>query len=258
MRLVDSHCHLQDKRFDDDREDVLQRALAALEWLLVVGDTLASSREAVEQAAGNPRVYAAVGIHPHHANAATEAVLQEIESLLARERVVAWGEIGLDYFYDTSPRTVQRDAFQRQLERACALGLPVIIHSRDAETDTADLLRAHAGQVRGVLHCFSGTAALAQAALDLGLYISFSGILTFPKAQEIRDVAAMVPLDRLLVETDAPYLAPPPHRGKRCEPVHVTHTAEVLAKVRQMPLDALAALTTANAEQLFGITQATL
>jgi TatD DNase family protein len=253
MRLVDSHCHLQDERFADDREDVLQRALEALEWLLVVGDDLVSSREAVELAAKHKRVFAAVGIHPHHADNATEDVLQEIEALTQRERVLAWGEIGLDYYYDHSPRPTQRDAFHRQLERACALDLPVIIHSRDAEQDTVETLNASAGRVRGVLHCFSGTAALAEAALELGLYISFSGILTFPKAQEIRDVAAMAPLDRLLVETDAPYLAPHPHRGKRCEPAHVIHTAEALARVRKMPIETLAELTTANAERLFGL-----
>ncbi len=253
MRLVDSHCHLQDARFADDRAQVLGRALDTLDWLLVVGDTLASSRDAVELAATHPRVFAAAGVHPHHAGTASDDVLREIEALTRRERVVAWGEIGLDYYYDYSPRDVQRDAFHRQLERACALDLPVIVHSRDAEPDTADLLAAFAGRIRGVLHCFTGTAALAEAALDVGLHISFSGILTFPKAQDIRDVAATVPLDRLLVETDAPYLAPKPHRGQRCEPAHVVHTAEVLAGLRGLTVEDIGERTTMNAERLFGI-----
>lgn len=253
MRLVDSHSHLQDARFADDRAQVLGRALDTLDWLLVVGDTLASSRDAVELAATHPRVFAAAGIHPHHAGTASDDVLCEIETLTRRERVVAWGEIGLDYYYEYSPKDVQRDTFHRQLERACALDLPVIVHSRDAEPDTADLLAAFAGRIRGVLHCFTGTAALAEAALDVGLHISFSGILTFPKAQDIRDVAATVPLDRLLVETDAPYLAPKPHRGQRCEPAHVVHTAEVLAGLRGMTVEDIAERTTMNAERLFGI-----
>lgn len=253
MRLVDSHCHLQDARFADDRAEVLERALDTQDWLLVVGDTLASSRDAVELAATHPRVFAAAGVHPHHAGTASDDVLREIEALTRRERVVAWGEIGLDYYYDYSPRDVQRDTFHRQLERACALDLPVIVHSRDAEPDTADLLAAFAGRIRGVLHCFTGTAALAEAALGAGLHISFSGILTFPKAQDIRDVAATVPLDRLLVETDAPYLAPKPHRGQRCEPAHVVHTAEVLAGLRGLTVEDIGERTTMNAERLFGI-----
>ena len=254
MRLADRHCHLQDKRFAEDRDAVLRQTLETLQWALVVGDTVASSREAAALAEAHDRLYAAAGIHPHNASTANEATLSEIETLNGLPQVVAWGEIGLDYHYDLSPRPAQRETFHYQLDRACRMGKPVVIHTREAEADTLSILREFREDLRGVLHCFSGSVALAEAALDLGLYISFSGIATFPKAQEIRDAAAIVPLDRLMVETDSPYLAPQPVRGKRCEPVHVLHTAETLARLRGIPLETLAETATANAERLFGIT----
>ncbi|MBN2311356.1 MAG: TatD family hydrolase [Candidatus Hydrogenedentes bacterium] len=258
MGLVDTHCHLQDARFDNDRERVIQSALETVDWLIVVGDTLATSRAAVELA--RDRVYATVGIHPHHAEEATPDILLLLRALARRPHVVALGEIGLDYFYEHAPRPVQRDALTAQLDLARQAGLPVVIHNRnpkdgiDAQTDlTAVLNQAGPPLPSGVMHCFSGDAAFAEQCIEWGFHISFAGNLTFPKAHPLRDAALHVPDDRLLVETDSPYLAPQPVRGQRCEPSHVRYTAEILAGLKGKSLDEFAQQTTENAERLFGI-----
>lgn len=250
MPLVDTHNHLQHEQFNDDRAEVLERALAALDWMVVIGNDLATSQAAVESV--RDRVYAAVGIHPHDASTVTPEVLAEIQTLASQPGVVAIGEIGLDYHYDLSPRACQRDIFRQQLEMAIACTMPVVVHSREAESDTADILEPLYAQLAGgVMHCFGGNAHFAEQCLAWGFYVSFAGNVTFPKAQQLRDAAQVVPLDRLLVETDSPYLAPQPVRGRRCEPIHVLHTAACLAELKGVTLEELAEATSANARRVF-------
>lgn len=252
--IVDSHCHLQDKKFDDDRDAVLARALDALDWLVVIGDDLPTSEGAL--ALTQERVYAAAGIHPYYAATADDAGIQRLREMAANKRVVALGEMGLDYYkYNDTPRDVQRAGFERQLALAAELGLPIVIHNREADADLAAILdEHHASLAGGVMHCFGSDAAFAERCLVWkDFYISFAGNVTFPKAQPLRDAAAVVPLDRLLVETDAPYLAPQPVRGKRCEPAHVLHTAAALAEVKGVSVEQMNQTTAENAARLFRI-----
>lgn len=252
MRLVDSHCHLQDRRFDTDRQAVIERALETLEWLVIIGDDLENSRKAV--ALARPRVYAAVALHPYHATLADEAALESLRELAVLPGVLAIGETGLDYFNEFSPRAAQAAAFERQLALAATLGLPVVVHNREADDDALALLRPYVDRLPGiVMHCFGGDAAFARRCADLGLYISFAGNVTFPKAARLREAAAVVPADRLLAETDAPYLAPQPVRGQRCEPEHVRYTVETLAAVRGCAAATLAEETAENARRLFRV-----
>jgi TatD DNase family protein len=253
MPLVDTHCHLQDPRFDDDRQAVLGRSLEALEWLVIIGDNLDTSRRAVGLV--RDRVYAAVGFHPYHAAQMDAAALEALSRLAASEGVVAIGEIGLDYFrYAETTPAEQRRAFEAQLELAAALRLPVVIHNRDADDDTLAILRNARNRLPGVvMHCFGSNAAFAAACVELGFHISFAGNVTFPKAGPLREAAALVPIARLLVETDSPYLAPQPVRGKRCEPSYIQHTAACMAGLKGMTLEEFAEKTTSNAAQLFGI-----
>ena len=238
--MIDSHCHLADEAFDGDLEAVVERARdAGVDGALSMVDPTseAEGRRAGRAAALWPALRFAVGVHPHQAGEfaedparAEEAVRQALE---ATPRVAAIGEIGLDYHYDFAPRALQREVFARQLCLARTLRRPVVIHTRDADDDTIDVLRAEGGgAVPGVLHCFTGDAAFARRGLDLGLHVSFSGIVTFRNADTVREAAASVPADRLLAETDAPYLAPAPHRGKRNEPAWVARVVETLAEVR--------------------------
>jgi TatD DNase family protein len=238
--VIDSHCHLDDPRFDPDREAVLQRARAA-------GLTLALAIDAVGLAESVPWLYATAGVHPHEAS---DAALEAVEDRARHPKVLAVGEIGLDYHYDHAPRPVQREVFAAQLAIARRAGKPVVIHTREAWADTVSILRAE-WDGTGVMHCFSGSWEEAVEALDLGFCISFAGILTFPKAAPLRETAARLPLDRLLIETDAPYLAPVPHRGKRNEPAYVVHTAQALAEARRAPFEEVVAQTTANFARLF-------
>jgi TatD DNase family protein len=251
MPLVDSHCHLQDAKFDDDREQVIQRALDTVEWLVVIGDDLASSRAAATLI--RPNVYAAVGIHPYYAATVTPEALDELRAMARAPSVVAIGEIGLDYFkYNDTPRVVQAKGFRSQLELAAELALPVVIHNRESTDDLCAILdEYHTRLPGGVMHCFAGDAAFVDRTLSWGFHISFAGNVTFPKAVELRDAARLVPLDKLLVETDAPYLAPQPVRGKRCEPAHVQLTAESLAETTGIDLEDLRTATTRNAAELF-------
>jgi len=252
MALVDSHCHLQTAAFDADRDEVLARALDRLAWLVVVGDELDHSREAL--AMTGPRVRATVGIHPHHAVEADGRAFGALRELALDPRAAAVGEVGLDYYYEHAPRDRQREALLAQLDLAATIGKPVVIHCRDAEDDMAAILEdAHARLSGGVMHCFSGTAAFAERCLAWGFHVSFAGNVTVSKADAIRDAAAIVPMDRLLVETDSPYLAPHPLRGKRCEPAFVEHTARFIADLKGVPFDEFTECTTENAARLFGV-----
>jgi TatD DNase family protein len=251
MILVDTHCHVQDEKFDEDRDDVLKRALDALSWLVLIGNDLESSRRGL--ALARDRIYAAVGVHPYHAAEVDDDGIAALRAMAANPYVVAIGEIGLDYFkYCETPKPVQHAAFRRQLELAADLRLPVVIHNRESSDDLGGIVEEYAPNLAGgVLHCFAGSPDFALRGLSWGFYISFAGNLTFPNAHELRDVAAIVPSHRLLVETDSPYLAPVPQRGKRCEPMFVERTAEALARIRGITLEELATITTANAERLF-------
>jgi TatD DNase family protein len=252
VKLVDSHCHLDDEKFAGDLDAVIKRALAAgVERMMAIGtgDGPADLETAVRLADRYPCFYATVGVHPHDAVKATEDTFGRLRDLLPDPKVLALGEIGLDYHYDFSPRDIQRTVFVRQLELARDAGKPIVIHTREAWTDTMQILREHYTGA-GIFHCFTGGPAEAQEGLDLGFHLSFGGVLTFPKAETVREAARLTPLDRLLVETDAPYLAPVPHRGKRNEPAFLVDTARKLAEIRGIPAEELASVTTRNFERL--------
>lgn len=252
--LVDSHCHL-DYFTEAELPGILARARAAgVTELVTIGTGLEQSRRIVQLAAGLERVWCTVGIHPHHAHEQPVPAPEEIVALAAHPKVIGIGESGLDYFYDRAPRDVQAANFRAHIRAARLAGLPLCIHARDADEDIATILREEreaGGPFDFLLHCFSSGRALAEAGVAMGGYLSFSGILTFPKSQEIRDIARDMPAERLLVETDAPYLAPVPHRGKRNEPAWTADTAAVLAKVRGLSPEEIAALTSANFHRLF-------
>jgi TatD DNase family protein len=242
------------RQFDADRDDTVRRALAAgVEAIVTVGTTLRDCRKALAIAARHEAVYAALGVHPHDVKGIDEATYDEIRMLVKQPKVVAYGEIGLDFFRDHSPRDVQLRRFGEQLELADEFDLPVIIHDREAHVETLNMLKAWKGEKRGIVHCFSGDAAMAKKCLDLGFYISIPGPVTYPKAEMLCDVARQVPLERLLVETDAPYLTPQPHRGRRNEPAYVVHTAKKIAEVKGLPFAEVAAGTTRNARAVFGM-----
>jgi TatD DNase family protein len=261
---TDSHCHLENKRFDSDRAEVLARARGAgVTTMLAIGNGEGPGTGtldcAIKLARQNPGVYATVGVHPHEAALAQQADFDELERFARDEKVIAWGEIGLDYFYDHSPRDVQQQVFIRQMEMARAAKLPIIIHNRPSDNsenawdDLFRLLREHwAGSgFGGVLHCFTGTVEHARRALDLDFVISFAGNITYPKAQNIRDTAAMAPLDRIFIETDAPYLAPVPHRGKRNEPGFVVESARQIGELRGMTMEEVGLKTSENFRRFF-------
>lgn len=255
VELIDSHCHLDEKRFDDDRDAVLTRAeAAAVRQMVTIGASsgMQTNHAAVELAARLPQVFATVGIHPHDARLVDDGIMQELEQMAAHPKVVGIGETGLDYYYGHSPREQQLDAFRRFIDLARRRQLPCIIHLRDAYEDAVEVMRSErAWEVGGVIHCFSGDRSNARDFLDLGFDLSFSGILTFKNADELRAVAAEVPADRYHVETDAPYLAPVPFRGKRNEPAFVACTAAVIATLRGQSLDEVATQATANTRRLF-------
>ncbi|MBE3589751.1 MAG: TatD family hydrolase [Firmicutes bacterium] len=254
MNWFDTHCHVAGEAFDADRAEVLARAWqAGLAGLLAVGSDGASSRAAQALAAAQPRVWAAAGVHPHQA-AAAEGEIGEIEAVLDLPRVVAVGEIGLDYHYDFAPRAVQLRVLERQLDLAARRRLPVILHVREAEEDLFRVLAGARLPAGGVWHCFTGTREAAERALEVGLHLGFGGILTFRGADGVRAVAAWAPLDRILLETDAPYLAPVPWRGRRNEPAFVAETGRRLAELRGLAPEELARATTANAARLFRLT----
>jgi TatD DNase family protein len=255
MHLIDTHAHLDDERFADDLPAVLERATAAgVVHTLTIGIDLTTSRAAVALAERFPQVKAVVGIQPNHVAEAGPRDWDEVVKLAeTAANVVGVGESGLDRYWDRAPFPLQEDYFARHLELARRLNTPIVIHCREAEADVVRMLRAFGGPIRGVMHSFSGDAATVRACLEAGLHISFAGMVTYKNAEELRKVAAVVPLDKLLVETDSPYLAPVPVRGKRNEPAFVRHTAECVAKVRGVSVDELCEATTRNARQVFGL-----
>jgi TatD DNase family protein len=255
VSLIDSHCHLDSSEFDADREEVIARALeAGVEHMVAIGTGHGPPdlEAGIRLADRYPQFYATVGIHPHDAAKAGQADFERLAELLSHPKVVALGEIGLDYHYDFSPRQTQTSAFVRQMEIAAAAKKPIVIHTREAWDDTAALLEQHwkPHGIGGIMHCFSGGPSEARRALDLGFYLSFGGIVTFPKALEAQAAAREAPADRILVETDAPYLAPVPKRGKRNEPALIVHTARKLAELRGQSLEEVSRVTSDNWRRL--------
>ena len=256
--FIDSHCHIDGPEYDADREEVIERARGAgVATMLNVGTgdphTDAFER-AVRLAEKQEGVYAAVGVHPHDAKLFDEAAERHLLGLVRQSRkVIAWGEIGLDYHYDHSPRDVQREVFRQQLRIARELELPVVVHSREADDDTINILREELSgyEPAGVMHCFGGSLAMARDAIELGFFISFAGNLTFKKAEDLREVARQLPLDRLLIETDCPYLTPVPFRGKRNEPARVVETARCLGEIHGIELEEVGRVTSENFLWLF-------
>ena len=254
--LIDTHTHLDDTRFDGERDTMIDRARqAGIEAFVTIGCDLATSRSAVALADQHPDVFASIGVHPHEAQYVEDAWYSEFRRLAQHRKVVAYGEIGLDYHYNHSSPQSQRQRFREQIQLARELRLPLIVHTREAQEDTITILKEEkAAEIGGVFHCFSGDAWLAKDALDLGFYLSFSGILTFQNAAMLRDIAKQTPLDRVLVETDCPYLTPVPHRGKRNEPAFVQHVAKQLAEIRpDLSYEDIEHTTSANAKRLFKI-----
>lgn len=254
IRLIDSHAHLDGEKFAGDREAVLQRARdAGVVAVLTIGVDLASSERAVALASAHDELYATVGVHPHDAAKFDDADWPKLEALWRHPRVRGVGETGLDYFYDFSPRERQQGLFRRQLEVAGTVGHPVVIHIRDAYDDAFELIAAVGLPAGGVVHCFTAGPAECERALALGLYVSIPGVVTFKNGESIRAALPLIPDDRLLIETDSPYLAPTPHRGRRNEPAFVVETARRVAEVRGQTLAEIADLTRANACRLFGL-----
>lgn len=257
--FIDSHAHIDGHEFDADREEVIQRAHAAgVELILNVGtgDPHSGAFErAVELGKTHESVYTAIGTHPHDARLYDDAAEEKIKDLITNDHLIAWGEIGLDFHYDNSPRDVQIEVFKRQLRAARECDLPVVIHTREAEAETIEMLKSEyeGAQRRGVFHCFSGSLELARQAIEIGFMISFSGIVTFKKADELRTIAKQVPLDRLLIETDCPYLTPIPYRGKRNEPAYVVEVARCLAGLHGVELEEMGRITSENFNRFFGL-----
>ena len=258
--FIDSHAHVDGTEFDADRDEVLQRAHdAGVAVILNVGTGDPHSGvfdRAAEFGEKHKSIYTAIGVHPHDASKYNQAAEETIRTLLtSRERMVAWGEIGLDFHYDNSPRDLQVEAFRKQLRAARETDLPVIIHTREAEEETIRILRDEYADAprKGVFHCFTGSSSLAEHAIELGFFVSFSGILTFKKASDLRATAKRVPLDRLLIETDCPYLAPIPYRGKRNEPAYVVEVAKCLAVLHQLSIEEISRATTRNFSELFQV-----
>jgi len=259
MQIVDSHAHLEFSQFDEDRAAMLERARAAgVETLLAIGSGTSPAERldsAIPFAEQHDWIYATVGIHPHDANAATEEHFARLDELARHPRVIGWGEMGLDYHYDHSPRDVQQTVFRRQLGQARAAKLPIVIHCRDAWDDCLAILEEEwrASGIGGIFHCFTGTPAEARRGLDMGFLISFAGNVTYPKMQHLRDVARELPLENILTETDSPFLPPQSRRGKRNEPAFVVEVAQALGNVRNLAPEQVAATTAANFRRFFRI-----
>jgi TatD DNase family protein len=258
MELIDSHAHIDFPQFAEDRDAVFERARAAgVKTILAIGTGPGPEKmdAAIPYAEQHDWIYATVGVHPHEAKQVTPEVLARLAELAKHPKVIAWGEIGLDYFYDHSPRETQQQVFSEQMALAHAAKLPIIIHCRDAWPDTLNMIDEHwrSTGLGGILHCFTSTLEDARRVLDMGFMISFAGNSTYPKTQNIRDVAKALPLENILIETDAPFLAPQGFRGKRNEPAHVAEVARVLASVRDLPADEFAAATAGNFRRFFGL-----
>ena len=254
MKLVDSHCHLNYEGLAERQDEVLEAARArGVTAFLNISTRRSEWHDVIGVAERHADVWASIGVHPHEADAHPDLGASALIEAAAHPRVIAIGECGLDYYYDKSDRAAQRERFQAHIEAARATGLPLVVHTRDAEDDTAEILERAAGEggVRGVLHCFTGSAELARKALDIGFFVSLSGIVTFKNASDLQGTAKTIPLDRLLVETDAPFLAPVPNRGKVCEPAFVADTAAFVAELRGEDPEALGEATTSNFYRLF-------
>lgn len=255
LLLVDSHCHLGDSRYDTDREETIARAVAnGVGAIVCIGATgaMETNEAALAVARPAPEIVVAVGVHPHDVAEATDTHYERLQAMCTATTVVALGETGLDFHYNHSPPSVQREHFRRAIQLARRVQLPLVVHCRDAFVDTATILREEgASVVGGVIHCFTGGVDDARRFLELDFHIGVSGIVTFKNSDEVRAATRMIPDDRLLVETDAPYLAPAPHRGRRNEPAYVRRVAEAVASVRGVSLDSLARVTSANAARLF-------
>ncbi|WP_062240365.1 TatD family hydrolase [Fictibacillus sp. FJAT-27399] len=253
--MFDTHAHLNAIQFEEDLEEVIQRALdEGISHIVVVGFDRPTIKGAIKLADTYDFIYAAVGWHPVDAVDMTPEDLQWIEELAAHPKVVALGEMGLDYHWDKSPEDVQKDVFRQQIQLAKKVKLPIIIHNRDATQDVVDILKSEgAEEVGGIMHCYSGSLEVAKQCLDMNFYISFGGPVTFKNAKKPKEVAKEIPIDRLLIETDCPYLSPHPLRGKRNEPSYVKYVAEAIAELREIPLEDLVKKTSDNARQLFGI-----
>ncbi|ACX53191.1 hydrolase, TatD family [Ammonifex degensii KC4] len=259
MELIDTHCHLNDPRLEADLPEVLARARqAGVKVMIVVGYDLASSAKAVALAEREKDLYATVGVHPHDAAKVPPDYLERLRSWAKTGKVVAVGEIGLDFYRNLSPPARQREVFLAQLHLARELSLPVVIHCRDAYDELYSLLKGEKSELEGVLHCFSGTWREAERFLALGFYLSFAGTITFPRSDSLAEVVARMELERLLLETDAPYLAPVPHRGKRNEPAYLVHIARKVAEIRGMRVEEVAAASAASARRLFGLKEGEL
>ena len=255
--LIDSHAHIQGKEYAGEAEAVIQRAhVAGVDKIIAVGGAgdMSSNTAAIALAEAFPDIYATVGMHPHDAKDVGVEELQALRELTTHAKVIAVGETGLDYYYNHSPRDMQRRVFSQFIHMARDTGLPIVVHERDASQEAVELLRREGtGKLNGVIHCFTGHYEAACAYLDLGFYLSFTGIITFKNAETLRDVVRKIPLERMLVETDSPYLTPVPHRGKRNEPAYVQLVAETVSKVKHIPFEDVAAVTTANVRKLFKI-----
>ena len=254
MRLIDSHCHLHNAGLAERQDEVLANARAnGVTGFLNISTRQSEWSDVLGAAERNSDVWATVGVHPHEADAHPDLGASALVEAASHPRVIGIGECGLDYFYDNSERDAQKERFEAHIDASRQSGLPLVVHTRDAEEDTAEILAraVREGGVSGVLHCFTGTADLARKALDLGFYISLSGIVTFKNAKELQETASWLPSDHMLVETDSPFLAPVPHRGQTCEPAFVADTARFVAELRSEPPESLAETTTANFFRLF-------
>ena len=254
--LIDSHAHLDDEKFDKDRDEVIKSFKENnLELVINVGADLESSKKAVQLSKEYDSIYAAVGVHPHDASEIDSNTLEVLRELSKEEKVVAIGEIGLDYYYDNSPRDLQKEWFRKQIKLAKELDLPIVVHSRDASQDVFDIIseESEEGKLRGVIHCFSESVEMAYEYIKLGFYISLGGPVTFKNAKVPKQVAKEVPLENLLIETDSPYLTPEPNRGKRNEPKNVRYVAETIANLKEMSYEKLKDVTNQNTKRLFNI-----
>ncbi|MFZ3100814.1 MAG: TatD family hydrolase [Desulfitobacteriaceae bacterium] len=252
--IWDTHAHLDDQRFQDDFVQVCERAkLSGITRILNVGFDLASSQRSVQLAADYEFIYAAIGVHPHDAAETYLETWDSLKQLAKMPKVIAWGEIGLDYYRDLSPRDKQKEVFIQQIKCANQVGLPIIIHNREAHEDVLSIVQEHPPQHGGVFHCYSGSWEMAKVLLNQGFYLSFAGPLTYKNARHTAEVAKNIPLDRFIVETDSPYLTPEPHRGKRNEPAYVRNVVARMAKLKEMPLEEIAMLAMNNAKRLFNV-----
>lgn len=250
--IWDTHAHLDDEDYQNDFQDVLDRMKSAgISRVTNVGFDLPSSKRSVKLAQDYDFIYAAIGIHPHNAEGVTDELLEQLQDLAKQTKVLAWGEIGLDYYRDLSPRSLQKEIFVKQIELANKAGLPIVIHNRDAHQDVLEIVKAHPPKQGGVFHCYSGSWEMAKVLLNLGFYLSFAGPITFKNARHTVEVVKNAPLDRILVETDSPYLSPEPRRGKRNEPTYVREVVKKIAEIRELSLEEIALQTMHNAETIF-------